>query len=575
MQARSTLTATAQPGANPKPFLVVLGPGLFTTYELPAQGSFIVGRRPGTEVWVDDGLMSSEHVRISVEDGCSVEDLGSTNGTYLRGERLQPGRRHALPWGEAVGIGSCLLVIQATSPAPPSRRAVSYGFLRIRLDEELARAAVDPARRFSLARLQVLSPTPMAAVCHTASEVLRPFDTLSVYAADEYAVLFAQTPHEEARQLLALLYETMAARGSTVRCGIACYPDNGRTALELEAQCARVLRPALSSETDSNVAAESPAMRELYRYAERAARSQISLLITGETGAGKDMLARWVHAHSPRARGPFQAINCAALPEALLESQLFGYERGAFTGATRSQKGLLEAAEGGTVFLDEIAEVPLGVQAKLLRLLDNGEMQVVGSSRPQRVNVRFVAATNVDLVRAVAEQRFRADLLYRLKGFELRLPPLRARREDILPLSRSMLARFSAVEGLERVPSLSPEAVACLLAHPWPGNVRELGNTLHRALVLSDHQLITPDELFLNDDASSDPAGTEEPTERPVEETTKLSRRVSNPSRHRVVDTLSECGGNQRRAAELLGIPRKRLRELIVSYDLPLPRARS
>jgi DNA-binding NtrC family response regulator len=574
VQTRSTLTETAQPGAGNQPFLLVLGPDLFSTYLLPAHGELVVGRSADAQVFIDDPLLSHRHARFSVGDGYVVEDLGSRNGTFLRQERLAERTPVQLEPGEAVAMGSCLLVLQAAPLAPRARRAVSYGFFRLRLDEELARARYDATRRFCVARVLAGSGASLDLTQQLAEQVLRPFDTVSLFAPDEYAVLFSATLPDEARSLVSQWCLALNARGIEARSGFARYPEDGRTAAELEAHCLRVLRPQSASlELHEGSAPRSASMRALHQRAERIAHSQLSVLITGESGTGKDVLARFIHTRSARASRPFQVINCAALPEDLLEAQLFGHERGAFTGAVRAQKGLIEAAEGGSVFLDEIAEVPLSVQAKLLRLLENREIQPLGAAHAQKVDVRFIAATNVDLVRAVASKNFRADLLYRLKGIELCVPPLRERADDVLPLANHLLARFASVEELERAPRLSPAAEARLNSHHWPGNVRELANTLHRALVLSDRLTIQDEDLHLEASAPPEPDDpTSELGEDPELQLVKPSKRVVNPSRRQVKEALVACAGNQTRTADLLGIPRKRLRYLMACYELPLPR---
>jgi DNA-binding NtrC family response regulator/pSer/pThr/pTyr-binding forkhead associated (FHA) protein len=578
LETRSTLTETRQPGAQGKPFLLILGPDVFSTYELPEDCALVIGRRPTADVFIDDPRLSENHARLVVKDGYFIEDLGSRNGTFLRQQPLGTGVQVRLELGEAVVLGSCLLVVQASTRALRGRHAVSYGFFRIRLDEELARARYEEPWRFCVARLRVPPTLSKDQVCATAARTLRPFDTVSVFAPDEYSLLFSATPLETARPLVASFRMELEAQAAGVRSCLARYPEDGRTPQELEAHCLRMLRPEVAAiDLDADVVASSPAMKTLHQLAARVAQSQISVLITGETGSGKDVLAQLIHAHSTR-KGRFQAINCAALPEALLEAQLFGHEKGAFTGADRQRKGLIEAAEGGTVFLDEIAEVPLVLQAKLLRLLETGELQVLGAQHAHRVNVRFLAATNQDLVQAVAAKRFRADLLYRLKGVELRLPPLRERREDIPPLTAKMLARHARVEGLEAPPTLTPGAATLLLEHSWPGNVRELSNVLHRALVLSDRTTITEDEIRLDGAPALETAPLERPSEpdSPIDsDFRKPSRRGTNPSKRELRETLERRGGNQSRACAELGITRSRLRDLMEFYDLPLPRARA
>jgi two-component system, NtrC family, response regulator AtoC len=227
-----------------------------------------------------------------------------------------------------------------------------------------------------------------------------------------------------------------------------------------------------------------PAMREMVALAERAARSPINVLLAGPTGAGKELVARTIHRLSPRAACPFVALNCAGLPETLVESELFGHERGAFTGALTARTGLLEAAKGGTVFLDEIGEMPPAAQAKLLRVTETREVLPVGGLRPRPLDVRFVAATNRDLEAEVGAGRFRADLFYRLAALVITVPALAERRSEILPLARLFLERACA--GRRSPPRLSAAAISFLEEHPWPGNVRELRNVVERALLFCD-----------------------------------------------------------------------------------------
>ena len=237
-------------------------------------------------------------------------------------------------------------------------------------------------------------------------------------------------------------------------------------------------------------------MQRLTRLCGLVAASELSVLLAGETGVGKEVFAERIHHGSPRSGGPFVRLNTAALPEPLLESELFGYERGAFTGAVRSKPGLLEVAMGGTVFLDEVGELPLATQAKLLRVLEAREVLRLGGLAPRPIDVRFVAATNRELPTLVAQERFRGDLYFRLNGITLHVPPLRERVREIAELALAFLLQASARAG-RAPPSLSAEAVHALEGHTWPGNVRELKNTMERAVVLADWQLIRPEHLSL------------------------------------------------------------------------------
>lgn len=229
----------------------------------------------------------------------------------------------------------------------------------------------------------------------------------------------------------------------------------------------------------------SPAMQEVYDIVERAADTRATVLITGESGTGKELIARALHEKSSRAKGPFIAVSCAALPETLLESELFGHEKNAFTGATTAKPGRFELAHNGTLFLDEIGDIPPLMQVKLLRVLQTWEFERVGATKTTKVDVRLIAATNHDLDAAVKEGKFRQDLYFRLNIVTIHVPPLRERLEDILPLARHFLARFSA-QNQRELTDISPEAETLLLSYSWPGNVRELENTMERAVVLAD-----------------------------------------------------------------------------------------
>jgi DNA-binding NtrC family response regulator len=239
---------------------------------------------------------------------------------------------------------------------------------------------------------------------------------------------------------------------------------------------------------------QSPAMSRILDLAHRVAQVDSTILVTGESGAGKERIARLIHAESPRAGGPFLAINCGAVPETLLESELFGHARGAFTGAAQDRAGLFEAAQGGTLFLDEIGEVPPAMQVKLLRALQEREVRRVGENRNRSINVRVLAATNRDLLAEVHAARFRQDLYYRLRVIELRVPALRERREDILPLARHFLAEAARRTGRE-VAGFTPAAANQLIHYPWPGNVRELENAVEHAVVLAPADRIDRDDL--------------------------------------------------------------------------------
>ena len=330
--------------------------------------------------------------------------------------------------------------------------------------------------------------------------VLRLPDMLALYGPNEYEILLASTAPEIAEQMVRELDAALATAGAIVRTGLATYPRDGRTPEALVAAASRRVRgeqgERAANGTTGNEIPHDAVMDRVYKLAERAAAGTINVLIVGETGVGKEVLAEAVHRMSPRAEKAFLCLNCASLSEHLLESELFGHERGAFTGASEAKPGLLETAPGGTVFLDEIGEMPLLLQAKLLRVLETRLVTRVGGLKPKAIDVRFVAATNRNLEEEVAAGRFRRDLYFRLNGMTLHIPPLRARRGEIAPLAALFLRQFSEPLGQRRARPLRRGA-AHARAYVWPGNVRELRNMMERAVLLCTGDEILPEHLLI------------------------------------------------------------------------------
>ncbi|HKQ81850.1 MAG TPA: sigma-54 dependent transcriptional regulator [Steroidobacteraceae bacterium] len=302
--------------------------------------------------------------------------------------------------------------------------------------------------------------------------------------------------------------------------------------------------------------------RRLFELARRVAASDCTVLISGESGVGKEVLARYIHTHSQRSAAPFVAVNCAAIPENMLEALLFGYERGSFTGAHQSHPGKFEQAQNGTLLLDEVTEMPLALQAKLLRVLQEREVERLGSRAPIALNVRVLATTNRQLRTEVAAGRFRADLYYRLNVFPLVLQPLRARREDILPLAMQLLA--SHCRPGERIPALSADAAHTLLTHTWPGNVRELDNVMQRALILvNGGPMIGAGEVHVEEGMGPATCGVSQSLSEPQVPGLKsqaLSDSLSHTERDLILDALRADNGNRRAVAERLGISERTLR---------------
>ncbi|MFN8094147.1 MAG: sigma-54 dependent transcriptional regulator [Vicinamibacteria bacterium] len=305
-----------------------------------------------------------------------------------------------------------------------------------------------------------------------------------------------------------------------------------------------------------------PAMAPVVEALRKVARTQATVLLLGESGTGKELGARSVHEWSPRASGPFVAVNCAAIAEGVLESELFGHEKGAFTGAVATRRGRVELAEGGTLFLDEVAELKVELQAKLLRVLQERRFERVGSSRTLEADVRWIAATNRDLERAIAEGRFREDLYHRLAVFPVRLPPLRERPADVAPLARTLLARIGRELGRPGL-ALEKDAAAALASADWPGNVRELANALERAAILAEGRELRAQDVIAARGAGAVAGGTAAPGRRAAGAGT-----LTDIEREAIVRALAEVGGNRRQAAKRLGIGLRTLYEKIHRYGL-------
>lgn len=323
------------------------------------------------------------------------------------------------------------------------------------------------------------------------------------------------------------------------------------------------------AEDDAGVVARDVASRNLFSMAARVAQTDATVLLTGESGVGKEVVARYVHQHSGRRNGPFVAINCAAIPDTLLEATLFGYEKGAFTGAQQPQAGKFEQAQDGTLLLDEVTEMPLGLQAKLLRVLQEREVERVGGKKPIALNIRIVATSNRDMAEAVSRGVFREDLYYRLNVFPLPIPALRQRPEDIVPLAKHFLAAHGGAMGRAGL-RLTPAAEAALRAYGWPGNVRELENVMQRAVILAPGERVDADSLHL---AGSPAVPAAVPVTPPsaaaphaAESSPAKADSIRDLEREHILETLAAVGGSRKLAIERLGISERTLRYKLKQY---------
>ncbi len=364
-----------------------------------------------------------------------------------------------------------------------------------------------------------------------------------------------------------------AMRGGA--CDFMLKPFEPKALLE---QIARYAIPPVAE----GVIAEDPRTREILLLAARVAKTDATVLLTGESGTGKEVFARYIHDQSQRSKGPFVAINCAAIPDNLLEATLFGYEKGAFTGAQNAQAGKFEQASGGTLLLDEISEMPLGLQAKLLRVLQEREVERVGGKKPVAVDIRVLATSNRDMAAEVAAGRFREDLYYRLNVFPLLIPALRERPGDIVPLAEHFLAMHGTRLG--RVARIAPDAAAKLAAHPWPGNVRELENVMQRALILAPGDVVGSEHLLLSNAGMSPTLAADIPAAPVAASAVPAALTFSVPpaqvivsagttpanmkdlERQHILDTLAKVGGSRKKAIELLGISERTLRYKLAQY---------
>jgi DNA-binding NtrC family response regulator len=555
--------------------VTVLGPNVFESYPVPDSGPISIGRSEEADVRIVDELASRMHARLHVDPSGKlfVEDLDSSNGTFVRGERIAPGTRTPFLLGEAITIGFTHLMVQHRRTQVSLRRLRSHAAFEERLEDACERAGERPGPGPAVIRVRFEDEPPSGSGADVIQGALRTGDLLAQYAARDYEILLLDT---DLARVQAIAEEIgRRARGATLaaRSAVVVYPTHGRSAEALIGQATTLLLDP-EAEAEAAPVLKSDAMRALYRLAERAAGGHtasglITVLVLGETGTGKEVLANWIHRRSPRANGPLVCINCAALTETLLESELFGYEKGAFTGAASSKAGLLETASGGTVFLDEIGEMNEGLQTRLLRALENREITRVGGRVARPIDVRFIAATNRDLDAELASNRFRRDLYFRLNGISLTIPPLRDRPADVAPLARRFVSQASRA-AKRRPPRLSAEAIEQLEAYSWPGNIRELRNVMERALVLCDGgeigvEHLPVDKLRLQRLAAS-PVETLPAAPATIDAADERERR-------RILEVMAELGGNQTLVAAKLGVARGTLIARLERYGIKRPQA--
>lgn len=557
--------------------LLVIADGYVATHPLPDDGDLTIGRSKGVEINIDVAAISRRHAILHLGDPIRLEDLGSANGTRVRDRKLEPGEIVEVAPGDVIELGSTSILLQWREASRRPRRVWSHDTFEGRFEDECERVEATGGK-LALVRMRV--DAGAESVPELLATILRPGDVLGAYGPDDYEILLLDTDAAGAQQIANQLDLRMRRAGIALRCGVAVFPGDGRSPEALMARaCDALATPGKPARKPADVHPKGvgspssllapvgpvsidPAIRALDKLVDRLAAGTINVLLLGETGVGKEVFAEKIHRRSPRADKPFLRLNCAALTEPLLESELFGYEKGAFTGATAAKPGLLETADGGTVFLDELADLPAALQAKLLRVLEDRAVMRVGALKPRAVDVRFVAATNRDLEVEMTRGAFRKDLFFRLSAATLMIPPLRERPSEIEPLAQLFVTQFARQLG-RPTPAITPGAMTMLASYDWPGNVRELRNMIERAVLLAGDEPITPDYLPIDKMRATLP---------PDDESVDLRARREQLERQVVIDALERAGGNQTLAARMLGIARRTLISRMHAYGLPRPR---
>jgi two-component system, NtrC family, response regulator AtoC len=544
--------------------LLVLSDGEASVYPLPQNGRVLIGRSKQAEIRIDHASVSREHAALHLGETLLLEDLGSANGTRLRGGKLPPGLAVQTSPDDVIDLGQVMLVIKHRKLEQRLRPACSTELFELRVEEECERAA-NLGARFAVASVAVEGELPAQASEALLAAELRQRDLIATRTPGHYELLLLDAGPDEAQERVGRAVVALRERQQRVETRVFCAPRDGVSVSSLLGRRPESLPPS-SHDLLAGFIVVDDAMRRVRRLLERIGRSELSVILLGETGVGKEMCAELLHVCSPRAAHTFLRLNCAALTETLLESELFGHERGAFTGATTDKVGLLESANGGSLFLDEVGDMPLSTQVKLLRVLESKEILRLGSRAPRRIDVRVISATNRDLEEHITQGLFREDLYYRLNGISIMVPPLRERPSDIEPLVRHFVARRTGGAKPHAAPKLSEASLTWLRTQAWPGNVRELRNVVERALVLCEGSTIEP--VHLNQSPHKSARVSAEPAlgER------GLRDEVKSLERGRIEAALRESDGNQRRAAELLGLSRGALLRRLEQLGIARPR---
>ncbi len=558
-------------------------------FALPIRGTVLIGRSDEAALRIDDHGVSRRHATIVVDDGeARINDLGSHNGVWVNQERITASR--TLLSGDAITVGGATLVYHASHERPASRRALELAALRQRLADEVERA-VRFARELAVVSLAFGTDAERGGAEAALAGLLRRYDIVGSDGAGGLVVVLPEVGPATAAAAADVIVVGLAAAAPGARAGHASLGLDGCDADSLLAGARAAARAAAPGRSvaaadacrvltvgEVEVVVADPAMHRLFAFVERIAASDLPVLITGETGTGKELVAAAIHAQSPRRDGPFVAMSCAALPEHMLESELFGHGAWAFPGAMSERPGRLESAAGGTLFLDEIGELSPAAQAKLLRAIEARRVVRIGEVHERALDLRIVAATHHAIEDEVQEGTFRRDLFFRLTGAKLWLPPLRDRPRELPLLAERFLAAARRRLG-GRPMTLGPAALRCLAEHAWPGNVRELRHLMEYVAAAYGDDVVQPHHLAERIPAARaaapEPAPAPAPTPAPepvavaeVPSFRPIEDEIRELEIRRITAALEQTRGNQTRASELIGMPLRTFVNKLKKYGL-------